>query len=101
MRADWGRRARDNTFARGESRARRAAIEKNLRAFHAFFEEFAPALDEEYYAKSKEDIEVVLQETWTTLADELVKFDIKDSSRFEGSTLIKNTNERFKSSLVI
>jgi len=80
---------------------RRAAIEKNLRAFHAFFEEFAPALDEEYYAKSKEDIEVVLQETWTTLADELVKFDIKDSSRFEGSTLIKNTNERFKSSLVI
>ena len=29
MRASWGRRARDHTFARGESRARRAAIEKN------------------------------------------------------------------------
>lgn len=78
---------------------RRAAIEKNLRAFHAFFEEFAPALDEEYYAKSKEDIEVVLQETWTTLADELVKFDIKDYNRFNGSTLIKDTNQRFKASL--
>lgn len=83
-----------------DDQERRDAIEDNLRAFHAFFEEYAPALDEEYYAKSKEDIEVVLQETWNTLANELVKFDLRDNVRFEGSTLIKNTNERFKASLV-
>jgi len=76
----------------------RESIEKNLRAFHAFFEEFAPALTEEYHASSKEAIEDVLDSTWVKLQSELVKFDVDDSKRFKESTLIKDTNDRFKAS---
>lgn len=78
---------------------RRAAIEKKLRAFHAFFEEFAPCLAEEYHTSSKKAIEVVLDATWDTLTTELMRFDMDDPKRFKGSTLIKNINEKFKASL--
>lgn len=71
-------------------------VEQRLRCFDTFFKKYAPKLPEDYHKSSKDCIEGVLDNTWSCLMEELLKFDLKDRERFDGLTLIHDMNERFR-----